>query len=63
MSDQLALILAHLDNQLEPLAKLTEALQRLSQEQRRKVLVQFCPQCHRPRGSGWWDKTSCPLCS
>jgi len=62
MSDNVALIIAHLENQREPLRKLTEALQRLSPEQRRQVLVQFCPQCHRLRGPGWWDKTNCALC-
>jgi len=62
MSDSVAWIVAHLDSQREPVEKLTEALRRLSPEQRRKLLVQFCPQCHRPRAAGWWDKPNCALC-
>ena len=62
MSDTMASICAHLNNQRDPLEKLTEALLRLSPEQRRQVLVQFCPECHRPRGPGWWDKPNCALC-
>jgi hypothetical protein len=63
MSNTVAAIVAHLKQQIDPAERLMEELQRLPPEQRREVLVQFCPQCFRLRDPGQWDKMNCVLCS
>ena len=63
MTTALQSIVAHLDNQSDPLERLAETLRRLPAEQRRKILVQFCPKCLGVRGPGWWDREDCERCS
>jgi len=63
MSTALQSIVAHLDSQRDLLERLTETLRGLPPEQRRKILVQFCPKCLGARGPNWWDRKDCERCS